>query len=296
MRFARAITLLACTTGFASLCSAQVPLRVRLDSMSKRFDAIDSALARIEQTDSIDATADRIDALLDAYSREARGAFNAVMVQMRAYNESKGTQGSLNAAVEFENVVRMHRLRADTIAVRMASIDGGIRSGRIKLSRSLIQGLTPVERQQFRRSLSPRADSMYRTRLGPVIFPTDEAIRHMTDTEWYAARTTTCRPASDVGTRRGGLFAGLVAMVVPTTAYAAEPKPADIVAAQCYAVCSASFGWACATCIVQAGSTAINAWNQLSRCKSNCGTCHWYTPWRCACRAYCWAVFLVTLG
>ena len=295
MRHAHAFTPFVFALLFSSVCSAQVPLRTRLDAMNRRFSAIDSALAQIERTDSIDAGADAIDAEMDAYAAEARKAFDHVMAEMRQYNNSRGASGSITAAAEFESVVGVHRRRADSIAIRMSAIDGKIRSGRVKLARPVIQQMTPTQKRQFRQSLTPRADSMSRVRLGPGDFPEDQALRHLTDAEWLAARAS-CRPQPSPQASRGrSLFGGVLELLV-STAHAAEPPRDDLVAAQCYATCSASFGLACGVCIVQGGAAAVTAWNRLSSCKSGCGTCRWYAPWRCACRAYCWTVFLATIG
>lgn len=278
--------LVGSTCLLGQIASAQ-DFRARVSNMKQRLSDIEGSLAKIERSSTIEADSTLIASMIDAHAEEARAAFNLAMADLRTYNSSNGAQGSLDKAKEFEALIQDQKAAAEKAFLKMSEIDASIRIGKVKIATPVLQRMTPNEMLEFRRSLKPDVDKEYKRSL-PNIFI--GSVTHLTDAEWASAQKTFCGACSTKPTRQSSGLQRLMDSIETS----AQASPA--LAAGCYSICAASFGTACATCIIGAGSAAVAAYNWFVAGRNSCCRCRWYKPWCCACRAYYWSVFLAAIA
>jgi hypothetical protein len=275
-----------------------VPAPLYLPTLMSRVDSsisrVEAQIERINRTRTIDDDGSEIDRELDTISENAREAFSLVMTEIQRFNDTRGREGDLELAMQFEERVNPFMQRTKAVSAALSSIDGSIRTGEIRLSRRIIEIMSAAERDEFRRTLTPAADSMYQREMPDLL---RGAVRNMNDDEWARAATecwstwgTSADPASHDGT--GGVFRF-------ASWGSAEVESAEVAMGSafiCYGICKASLGTACANCVFAAGTAAVLAYQTLQRCLSSCGSCSRWRPWRCACRTLCVTSFLLWLA
>jgi hypothetical protein len=258
-------------------------------SLRKRLATVEGTLQRIEVSKEIDdlATGDQISRELDAAADDAKAAFDAAMAETRRLSDAKGTTQQLGFLNQLEFDLRSERDRGEKLVQRMSAIDGGIRTGGIKLTPRVLQKLTPLEIQQFRHTLTPGVEKDYK-RILPNLFKGE--VGHMTDQEWL--KHNKCNECVAAVSRQRDSQQGLVSQLYD----ALVPNANAALGAGCYGICSASLGVACVGCVLAAGDAAMHAYNVLKSCRNRCCGCHWYKPWCCACKGVCYTVFLAALA
>ena len=269
-----------------------------LNTMKQKFEAVNAAIEKIEKTNEITAAELHVDSDISEYEAAAMSAYRTVLDSMKMYAETNGKKGSVQIGKDFEDIVAEHRAKVDKFVPRLAAIDGKVRTGDVRLSRDAIQRFSPQERQEFRRSVTPKADEMYRKEM-PKLFPGTTS--HLSDAEWQAISSCdSCRLFQPPITFADelGLSVGLdVPRVCPkASSWDLVPHADAALVAGCVAVCIGSAGSACLGCVVGAGATGAALLNGLVKCNANCCTCKWYKPWCCTCRVVCWVGFLGLLA
>lgn len=168
-----------------SVCNAQRPDSA-IQDMNARLAAIEKKVGNIEKTGVISQlqVGQEIEQDIDAHALAAKRTVDAVLAELR-----KRGSAAVPLVKEIEEVMGNQRDQALKMQQRIAAIDGGIRSGKIRLTQGAISQMTPVERREFRRSLRPEVDQQYRKEM-PKFF--SGGVRHLSDDEYVHLRREAC--------------------------------------------------------------------------------------------------------
>jgi hypothetical protein len=268
------------------------PLNRAVAEMTRAEATVDNAI----EVKKIAATATPPDSLVEVASNEMRAAFQAALTELDTYAKSRRQRGSIDAMRRFETVAKDFLARNERIAEKMGTVGGLVSEGNVTLDKSLLRRMSPAERDEFRKSLTPRADSIY-LRSGVYSGTITRGTRAAVDLPCpynpskFLSHNTAGLPAKTLADR-------LLDLMIPAAhaATTVSDSRSFALGIGCYGTCHASLGLACAACVVSAGGAAAEAYQTFSSCRSRCGSCHWYSVWRCVCRAGCTAAFVATLA
>jgi len=211
-----------------------------------------------------------------------KAAFEAALKDAERAANSQGREGNVGPLDNFEKTAKAHERRMRGLESKITAIQGKIKTGEIKLDKSLLMKMTPTERGEFQSFLTPRGLRLHQQqhpdlfRPGPLrdgflLKPLDEILL-------ASAFSRFCR-----------------ALPEQLSTFFVSPAEAAV-AVGCIAPCIAKNWGLCSTCVVGAGTAAISAYNSFVGCWNGCGSCKWYKPWNCACKAKCLTFFIGRLA
>jgi len=256
----------------------------------RRADGIAAQLDRLQgqQTSGrLLATSVAVDTSLDAYAEALNDAAVAAFDQMRTLaTPARGAQ--LKALIEdYEGWAKRHTNHALAVHEREVQLDVRVRAGLVTYSPQELQQFTPADLDDFRRSVSPFADSVYR-RNAPRLWP---------------------------GAGRGGMdelsevIGRITALALPSVAHASPvdhplihpvataPAIGGAVAAACIVGGSLSLSSACIAAIMGGTAGVVAAYNDY---KGNLSWCNKHVTkhfgLRKICKAGATVAFVATLA
>jgi hypothetical protein len=241
------------------------PLMAEADSA---MTAIERELAQIAEKKQIEDSGSILETNFD---KAVQANDYAIMALSKAAREEAAQPRNLDlggALAEFEKTALAQRDRAAAIFKKLAETQYAIHEGSILVSLKLFDGVSAKDRAAFLKSLSPAAQQTYK-RLAPNRFSSMEIrLQELSDS---------------------------VGNVIQSGLDACIPEAKASLAAGCLAFCGGSAGAACAACLVATAGTAY-VLVRYTRCKSSCGSCKWYRPWACVCRAACFAAMVAVIA
>lgn len=274
-----------------SLLAVAVPVTVlaQIDKMDAELASIDKVLGKIESSKAIAKSDAVLDRHFDAYAKAALNAFKDARSATESDARAKKDSGGLAKLKAFEDKAKAHRGDMDKVVERISEINAGVTRGDIRIQDDLLRELTPQQKTQFKKTLTPEAAQKYGfilemddARLASSVGDADDAADAYSRVKAQEAEQRICP-----GTARRLLSAAHEVMF---------PRAEAALGIGCYGVCAASLGLGCVACVVSAGGAAVTAYNQFASAMSHCCTCHWYKPWCCGCKAAAVVAFLAALA
>lgn len=269
--------------GGAGTPGVPAAVKARLDTLEIKLKNIESVVQRIEAQKMIkEGDAEALDRSMNEYAEGMRAAFDAANNDAAAAAKSQGKEGNVEHLRSFEATAKAHEQRTKALDAKSKGVQAQLKAGTVKLDRSLLQKMTPAQREEFKKHLdAPGLREMERTHpdlFKPGARPPGSSLNLFDGNKLASAMADFC---SLVPSKLGSMFVG---------------EAEAFIAAPCVLPCGARNWSACASCVSNSNSLAIAAYNTFKSCSSNCGTCAWYRPWGCLCKTSCLAVFVAKLA
>lgn len=259
-----------------------------LAEMDKAFQVLQGGIANVEKSRVITTKVD-IDAALDDYVEKAYAAFKEVTAAVEKDAKSGKDTGARKQLRSFEERIKPQKASVERMVERLAAINVEVRRGAIRLDPAVLKQATPEDIKDLSEWLTPMQKKYYQ-KLDPRIVGSagspDLALSDPLSVR-YATVELMADRCNTTGSLRAAFEKGLNLFV---------PEAQASLAGGCYAVCAASLGFGCIVCIVGAGGSALTAYNNYVKARNSCGTCRWYKPWNCVCRAAAAVAFLAILA
>lgn len=239
------------------------PLGGKLRNIEQRVDAL---VAKVNQRKLI-TEAEMEDADLDKamkeYADAMKAAYDDAIKQAEQAARSKGKEGNTANLKAFEDLAKTHDKRMKQVEAKTRKVEAQIRTGAIRLDKSVLQKVTPAEREEFRKHLKPEGIREME-KLHPDLFKPGKTSllspQLESESVLLSAAAGYCAP-----------LLGQLGDLLLSPAHAALALP-------CVAPCAARNWAACATCVVGAGAGAVAAYNSFVSCWNGSGK-KWWTPW-----------------
>lgn len=266
----------------------------------QRLRQVEASLDNVLQSRRVTPATAETDSLMTGAAEDMRASFTAALADLDRFAKSRGTTGGLDGMREFEKSTKEFQTQLDQVFEKEGLVAAQISEGDVLLDAALVQRMSRQDRREFRASISPRADSSYR-KLLPKLWSLESEPTHK-----VASSSPTCpfSPSKfSVAIARSldrRSFAERALELLVPSAGASEVNPIAAPTAGlglgCVGACSGGVGFGCLICIASAGPAAVNAYNKYRDCSSGCGSCRWWKPWNCLCKARCVASFVATLA
>lgn len=263
--------------------SAQPP--AELSRADSALGELEKTITAIQQRNSVGADVD-LDSDFDQYAALAAAAFLNTFSAVQQEAKAKRDAGSLGRLKTFESQITSHRARTEKMLQQLTAVATGISQGSITVEAGQLRGASDEDLTRMKDFLTPQARQKYRAiepRLSSVDTP-----RLLSLFARPPAANQTIREACQLpGTSSAfGTIAGLWTV----------PQAEAAIGSACYAICAASFGLGCIACIAGGTASTVAAYNSYVDSRNHCGSCKWYKPWACLCRAAALAAFLAKLA
>lgn len=316
MRYIIAGSFMLLSVASTRAATAQDPYAIsksRADSAALRVERLQQRLV----TGAVMSVSATLDSAYDAYG-EALHAFATAGIRRWESAARAGDANGLRVALaDFERFAQAHLDRTLRMHTNDVQFEVRLRAGAVQLNDRELRSLTPAQRQEFRRYLTPQADSGYRRR-SPALWsgaaltapPRGLAVGGLASSGADIGVCPTRAPGG-LEARRG--LTGVLERLLPAPAMAASranvgctlgdrvPAPpfaiGGAVAAACIVGGSVSLGTGCLAAIVSGGAGAVSAYNSWGSCKSWCNrnVTKWFGA-RKACKAACLVAFAAALA
>ena len=256
--------------------NASVEYKQKMDVASAKLKKMEVRLNKIEKNRVFSKDdADSMNMELDQYGNGMWNLYNEAVGKVKEANETKGQKGGNEEFLYFEDIAQGHVKRMKVLEAKHQKIENDIKNGKIKPEKDIIDTMTPQEKNEFKRSLTPEGrkeiEKAYPKMVGSSMsFPSTQELA-------FTRFNDLC---SDCSSTITNFF---VSSAEASCAYG------------CYVICAATFGTGCVFCVLGTGVTAVNAYKSWSSCMSSC-SCHWYRFWCCAKKTGCTTLFLATLA
>lgn len=247
----------------------------KLQEMEKQMAAVEAGIGRLEQAKTIDFE-ENLEGAMQQHVEATKAAFAAVMDDLKKYQSTNQKPGTLKSARDFEKKVHDHQRRAEEAVHKLVAIELDIRTGAKQYAKPMLQKLNPGELREFRKMLLPETDHAYK-KAYPELFVGD--VEHTSNDEYLRSR-----PGLQSSLDRKATT--LLRQVLEGVVSPAEAASVVI----CVVLCP---GTACLSCVAAASVAGGFAVYTLGRCLDGCGTCAWWRPQGCWCKAGCWTGFLL---
>jgi len=252
--------------------------KVKIDSATLKLNEIESHIEKINREKIVRINdAENLEKTMYEYAEHMKAALDAALQEAQKAGESKGKEGSVRLLKNFEDTAKAHEPRVNKLAKNLESIEAKIKVGTIKLDKPLLQQMTPSEREEFRKFLAPEGIKNME-KLHPDLFkPGTEPGASLNLSDRYQVVSSIGGFCNSLPEQIGKFF------VSPAEAALAAP---------CVGSCLAQNWAGCVACVVTAGPSAVNAWNDFKSCWYGACGCKWYKPMCCAKKAWCLVKFI----
>jgi hypothetical protein len=258
----------------------------KLDKMEKSLSDLDGMVSEIETGKTV-STHHNVNAAMEKYATDAFEAFKEARAALEADSRAEKDAGGLAKMKAFEDKAAAHKEKVDKIAARVETISAGVRKGDIKIEPGEFNRFTPAQKKELKKWLAPGAAQHYKFSTVTSDGSASEAFADRQEPDASRCEAIVAENWSRPGTLENLLGASHELAV---------PRADAALGIGCYGICVGSLGWGCLSCIVSAGGAGLQAYNSYVSWKNSCGSCRWYRPWGCACRAAALAWFLGTLA
>lgn len=248
-----------------------------------KLASIEKTLDGIKSKKTISLSDEGMDQAMYAYAESMKAAFDLAATEAKQASESKGRKGNPNLLGAFEKMALGHEVRTAKLEGKMKAIGDSVKKGDILLDKKLLKKMTPAERKDFKKDIQPGAILKYE-RTFPGLLGSNEGPTNPVLTEIRGVEVQ-----ADGQYCAGNSVAGAIGDFLMPTAEAAYAAP-------CVAVCAAKNWAGCVSCVVAAGSQAVQAWNGFVREWNGCCSCKWYKPWCCLCKPAALAKLIAKLA
>lgn len=271
-----------------------------LEKMNGSYQALTAGVAQIEKSRRITAAFD-IDTAMDRYAEDAFAAFNEAIAAVEADAKAEKDTGGKAKLLAFEKQIRSQKVGVERMVTRVAAINVQIRRGGIRIAPDLVKKATPEELHDLEKWLTPLQRQYYK-KIDPRI-----SSNHPQDLPHVLASLSdeNCNVVRDAGSGYTVAEENMILSraerlpildLLDTSSDLVFPPAHAALGAGCYSVCAASLGFGCIVCVVGAGGQALSAYQSMQSGLRNCGSCRWYKPWNCVCRAAVIAAFIAKLA
>ncbi|WP_414529635.1 hypothetical protein [Nodularia chucula] len=135
----------------------------RLNELETAFNQVErKKVATLQDTETIEKAA-------FAYAEAMKAGLDSALKEAETLAKTEGKQGSINPLGTFEKAEQTNKPRLEKIGERANLIERQIKTGAIRLDRSIIQNLSVPERQELLESLETPAQQIY-LREQPALF------------------------------------------------------------------------------------------------------------------------------
>lgn len=242
---------------------------------------IDGILSRIESQRLVrDGDGEAMEKEMYEYAEQMRLIFDESLRNAEEAAKSQGKSGNVESLNSFETTAKLHETKIRKIEARIKTIESQIKTGVIKLDRPILQKMSPSERDEFHKFLTPEGQRQMQ-KMHPDLFRPGMKSGASVDIYKVSSSTSERYCRSSIYAQFSNFFIGQ-----------AEAS----IAVNCIGVCIAKKWSDCLNCVKSVGPAAVNAWNDFKRCWDDCCGCKWYKPWCCACKAGCLLKFIAKLG
>lgn len=254
--------------------------KLRLDPLGSKLGSIENILSRVEGQKLVtERDSEDLGRTMFEYAEGMKAAFDVALKEAELAASSKGKQGSVGSLKHFEDTAKGHEARLKSVEAKTQAFEAHLKTGVIKLDRPILQKLTPGDRGEFQRFLTPQGLQEMQ-KLHPELFKgimgPQSSLKPFDGTQVAGAVAGFCRAVPE---ELGNLF------VSPAEAALAAP---------CIGSCLAQNWSACTSCIVGKGPAAISAWNKFVGKWNGCGKC--WKPWTWWCKAKALAALIAKLA
>ncbi len=255
---------------------------VKLKRMEDRLDKIEKNRVFLKgEMDSMNMD-------LDQYGNDMWNLYNEAVGRVKEAGDTQGKKGGNEEFLYFEDNAQAHAKRMKALEAKHQRIENDIKNGKVKPGKDIIDTMTPQEKDEFKKSLTPegrkeiqKAYPKMASSSGLIPATQDFDFANLTGSILMWPGVLSINDVCSDFSRTIGNF-----LVSPAEAGCAYG---------CYVTCAATLGFGCAICVIAAGGAAYDAYTRWRSCMSSC-SCAWYRPWCCAKKTACTALFLATLA
>lgn len=254
------------------------------------FESLMIIIHRIESGKTIrEGDAEAIEKQGMEYAKAFKEAYDQASADAQEAGDSKGEKGSVASFLLFEQTAKKHEQSVKGFQAKMEGIQLKLKAGDIKLDNQLLLKMSPTDKQQFKRFLSPKAFQEMQ-RLHPDLMRDAPAKSDLSPREETPGVVAEAIPVS-IPCQFETFLDNLVQDLGPTKAEAS-------IAWQCRTPCLQKRWVDCWNCIRSKGPQAVAAWNTFVNCWNGAGTCNgWpWNWWNCVQKARCLATLIYKLG
>lgn len=246
------------------------PLGGKLRNIEQRVDALVAKVNKRKLITEAEMEDAELDKAMKEYADAMKAAYDDAIKQAEQAARSKGKEGNTADLKAFEDLAKAHDKRMKQVEAKTRKVEAQIRTGAIRLDKSVLQKATPAEREEFRKHLKPEGIREME-KLHPDLFKPGKTSllspQLESESALFSAAAGYCAP-----------LLGQLGDLLVSPAHAAIALP-------CVAPCAAKNWAACAACVVNAGGQAVEAYNSFVSCWNGSGK-PWWTPrwlWRTWC-------------
>jgi hypothetical protein len=250
-------------------------VRTKLDGGDRKLRQTQSVLANIERKKRLnELDADAVEKTMFAYAEELKTAYEEATREAEKAAKSEGREGGVASLKTFEEKAKAQEAVVNQIEARTKAIETKIQRREIVVDQPLQKRTSQTEREELRRFLEAEE-------------------RNLSDEPQPAMFMTQRVSLDSFGAASEALYAGQFPgpFAEASSSFNAVSMAIPSVAAPCVSPCAAKKWGECLACIVAAGPTAIEAWNNFVKCWN--GASGW---WKWFKRAVCLARFVSVLA
>lgn len=228
---------------------------------------------------------------IEEYGNKMWNLHNEAVGRVKEAGDTEGKKGGNEEFLYFEDTAKVHEKKLKALKEKQNRIENEIKNGKIKPGKDIIDTMTPEEKHEFKKSLTPEG----RKEIEKTYPKMRSSFRSVPATKEFALFDDSDQEPTIVSPEAlsvndlccSGLSEAIGNLFV---------SPAEAaVAAGCYPICAATIGIGCVACVLSAGGAAYSAYTSWRRCMRSC-SCRWYRPWCCAKKVACTVVFIATLA
>lgn len=275
-----------CLVGSVAFAAPPVPaaFKQKLNANDVMLKGLESRAATILSRKTVGPESDNLEKEMYAYAERMKAAMDQAVSEADKAAKSGGRQGNVALLDSFETMAKAHEVRANRMAKNFERIEAGVKTGEITLDKSLLMRMSPQEKNEFKRNLTPQGLQKME-RMHPDIFrPGMSGRTSLNFLDGLDGERMACAVKE-----AGGFLANGIGDFFVRDAEA-------MYAAPCIGPCIAKNWAACTACVVAIGPKAIQAWNNFVSCWNGSCSCRWYKPWCCAQKAWCLAKLIAKLA
>ncbi|MEH2008412.1 hypothetical protein [Nostoc sp.] len=259
-------SLVALSPDFDSTLSISTNNTSRFDYLTQienAFDGIESIkVVTLEQSEEISNATKK-------YADKTKADLDTALKNAKLLAETEGKYGEIQSLSTFETLEEKTVSRLENIQNRAAGLEKLVKEGSLILDQSLIKTLSTDERADFLGSLPPQVQNRY-TESQPQLFKgvspsvNSENLQSLPELFKNVNPTKTLQNQQSFLPKTNTIITAF--NPVETLSNIILPPAYAAVAAPCVALASANNWPGLAICVVNAGSQAIDIYNQFIRC------------------------------
>jgi len=224
------------------------------------------------------------------YVNDTNNLYNEALKRVKEAGDTKGKSGGTEEFLYFEEVTQGHVKRAKALEEKHKKIDNDIRNGKIKPGKDIIDTMTPQERDEFKKTLTPEGRKELQKAYGKKMAFTSEAVPTAQEFAAIGFADQLAMPLWPDAQSTNNVCSDASKMMAD---FFVSPAEAGI-GIGCTALCTNPATLpGCVACVLTGPATLVYLYKNTMTCLQSC-SCAWYRFWCCLKKAGCMALWIAT--